>query len=316
MDLDGDGIKDMISGCYWTVDGRQTRKGEIYFFAGLGGGRYAASTRLTDANGKTLQISEASSVAIVDWDRDGTLDLVCAFSHAPVKFLKGLGQLTFGDPVDLTTRDGIVIQRSEAGVAVGDWDSDGIPDLILGAGNGEVVFYKAIQQATGKLPTLEPEIQLIPPAEMLAELAAPEGLEILNPRSRGRAKPAVADWNGDGKSDLLVGDCVRIGPYKTSEEVAVLRGNEARHRALEGLYRAQLKEIEAEVARAMGFGSFQEVLAAGVETANRFYRATQESRDRDPSVQAWAQEMRKLEVAIAPFKKTVTHGFVWVYLRR
>ncbi|HEY1378891.1 MAG TPA: VCBS repeat-containing protein, partial [Gemmataceae bacterium] len=47
MDLDGDGIPDLISGSW---------PGEIFFFKGKGKGRFEAPVKLKDKNGKTINI--------------------------------------------------------------------------------------------------------------------------------------------------------------------------------------------------------------------------------------------------------------------
>jgi hypothetical protein len=69
-----------------------------------------------------------------------------------------------------------------------DWNSDGRKDIICGAGNGDVCFLRN----TGS----DPIPDFVPPALIPNTSVGCHG---------GYACPAVVDWNGDGKQDLLVG---------------------------------------------------------------------------------------------------------------
>jgi hypothetical protein len=78
---------------------------------------------------------------VADWDGDGTPDLLVN-SNPNVNFLRGLGRDAAGR---WRFRDeGPVSPHVLAGHAtkptVGDWDRDGIPDLLIGAEDG--FFYQ------------------------------------------------------------------------------------------------------------------------------------------------------------------------------
>ena len=78
-----------------------------------------------------------------------------------------------------------------------DWDGDGLADLLVGSGSGAVQWFR--NSGTRTAPKLAKPV----------ELAAAAGREfnvkkLVAPATR--TKPAVADWNGDGRPDLLVGD--------------------------------------------------------------------------------------------------------------
>src|SRR5690606_3584467 len=86
--------------------------------------------------------------------------------------------------------DGMVIQvAGPASPSMADWNEDGILDLLLGDGNGEVYWYEGAA------------------AEGRYEFAAPISFQIADVQDvpRRNAAPFVVDWNGDSRNDLLIG---------------------------------------------------------------------------------------------------------------
>ena len=71
-----------------------------------------------------------------------------------------------------------------------DWNNDGLQDMVVGDGPGYVHLY--FNKGTGNMP----------------ELGSGSNIEAggVPINVGGRAAPAVDDWNGDGKKDLLVGN--------------------------------------------------------------------------------------------------------------
>ena len=69
MDLDGDGVLDILSGSYWP--------GDLYLFRGEGKGRFKASEIIKDKDGKPVRVGYASTVFAYDWRGTGKLDLLC-----------------------------------------------------------------------------------------------------------------------------------------------------------------------------------------------------------------------------------------------
>jgi hypothetical protein len=83
-----------------------------------------------------------------------------------------------------------------------DWDEDGLWDLVVGAADGGVYWYRNSGQPAK--PAFEPPVALVPKHEGISynELLEP-GEE---PRPGIRAQIAVTDYDGDAKLDLLLGD--------------------------------------------------------------------------------------------------------------
>ena len=99
----------------------------------------------------------------------------------------------------------------EAGKAVGgwdwgsnvhwyDWDRDGVSDILVGSEDGGVRWYRNVGEENK--PVFTSPVVLITDMttdEMFAKLEEPV-------RSASRCKVHATDWDGDGLTDLLVGD--------------------------------------------------------------------------------------------------------------
>jgi hypothetical protein len=186
VDLDGDGKLDLVTGSY--------SPGDIYWFR-CKEGRTFEDKKVLVASGKGKNGTGklcASSVAAVDWDGDGLVDLIVGNIWGEVFFLKNTGTKTapkFADPAPLQAGGEPIKVGGDAGPCVADWDGDGKPDLLVGDGAGKLWFFK--NAGTKSEPKLE-AARTIEPAGKPLEIGQ-------------RLKLAVADWNGDGLLDLLVG---------------------------------------------------------------------------------------------------------------
>ena len=205
MDLDGDGRTDMLSGSW---------PGELYLFKRKPNGTFAAPEKLKSGLMSTLNVGRASAVAAADWDGDGDADLIVGNIDGQVWLLTNEGtkqKPSFSRKEQLKAKgQAIKDDGGDAGPCVADWDGDGKLDLLLGSGSGSVVWYRNVGTAT------KPE--LAAPVNLIEKATSPwEGKADLT-RSCVRAKPAVADWNGDGRPDLLVGDFVSVGKDRENRE--------------------------------------------------------------------------------------------------
>ena len=84
-------------------------------------------------------------------------------------------------------------------VTAADLDGDGDLDLLVGDGDGSVSLFANTGNA--RQAEFAEAQQLIPAGEVTYGPAAPT-----EPTRGTRAKVCAADWNGDGRLDLLVGD--------------------------------------------------------------------------------------------------------------
>jgi hypothetical protein len=194
VDLDGDGRSDILSGSW---------PGEVYFFRRNKDGTFAAAEQLKGRAGKPVNVGHASSAFAADWDGDGRPDLIIGTLTGEVVFLRNEGRKetpTFAAGVAVTAGGKAIKVNGDAAPVVADWDSDGKPDLIVGAEDGSVVWYR--NTGTPSKPDLRPARPLVGKSPV-----GWGGDSKRRPGEHGlRVKPCVFDWDGDGRLDLLLGD--------------------------------------------------------------------------------------------------------------
>ena len=284
VDFDGDGRTDVLTGSFPGVQ---------FLFRRNSDGTFAQAEVLRDKHGE-IQFGYPqrhrynSTVFVYDWDQDGKRDLLLGrhiYSLVPNEGDRR--QPVFGDAVPLEI-NGVRIPQGIVGPCVADWDGDGRDDLIIGQG-GDIVWYRNTGEK-GR-PILSAPQVLVPDNRGSAFGKEPVGNE-----PRRFQAVCVADSNGDGRLDLLVGDT-----YTAENELP------------EPTAEQQAKDEKAAKTR-RDCWSEMEVLTA----TTRSPAATVQEDD-----QRWRRLLRTLQELAAsdPDGRQVTgarakrHGRVWMYAR-
>jgi hypothetical protein len=213
VDWDADGKLDLVAG---------DERGEVWFYRNTGTAaepELAAGVQV-EANGKPIcgtrriyervdgeyKVKETiagsseladkySKIHAADWNGDGKLDLLIGHSRGEFLLYVNSGEKgapAFGDPAVIKPESGNFPVRPSPFLV--DWNGDGVRDLLVGSEGGTVVFHPNI--GSEKEPRYGPGETLMAGGNVL--------------KKGNRARFDVADWNNDGKLDLLVGDYYSI----------------------------------------------------------------------------------------------------------
>jgi hypothetical protein len=208
-DFNGDGVLDIMAGQYYERPGSPgpgNPRGDvfgIYYFQNAGthtAPRLLPGVQLKDWQGRPICHGFYSNPTMVDWNRDGRMDVlvtggICG-KPAAVYLNEGSGKLR---PHTIPYRGLMPAMGTEgtdfaAPVCV-DLDGDGLLDLVVGDGEGRVLYYRGLKG-----------LQYAPPVMIKSQGKPIDEYGESDPGEahRGYVKVVFADWNGDGHRDMIM----------------------------------------------------------------------------------------------------------------
>ena len=292
MDIDGDGHIDILSGSYSRMENDMA--GLFHVFRGKKGGGFGKAEVLKGTDGKPLIIPGDQEKTLVekictrpfavDLDGDGNLDLVVGNFGGTFYVFKGKGKGQFDPKPEmlLAGKDPLRVKGGHSDPFVIDLDGDGDLDIVSGSSDGGVYWAENIA-GKGKPPVFAQFRPLIKPPEIkkqTTQRATTVKEEDLKGPTRA-TRVWVADVNGDGKLDLLVGDSVTLtAPAK-------------------GLTEAEMKkQLE----------QWEKDFSAAAEAMRKAKGETEEKKARE--------EYNKVYRRRSEIVKEEMTGFVWLYLQK
>ncbi|MFH1859439.1 MAG: VCBS repeat-containing protein [bacterium] len=171
-------------------------EGLVWLFIGNGSAnspQFDAGIPLNDNNGE-IDVGEYSCPYLADYNNDGTPDLLVGNGNGYIWYYpkQGLAEYIFGTGTMI--KAGTKTEMNVGGKAAPifhDWNEDGLKDMIVGDEYGYINYFRNIGTLTS------PAFGSVSSRIKANNQDIDVGWE---------AKPAIIDWNGDKKNNLLISD--------------------------------------------------------------------------------------------------------------
>ena len=191
LDWDGDGRKDLLLG---LADGTVQAYLNVGTDAEPAFDTGAAVQYGQPGSKADISVGGRATLDVADWNADGTPDLIVGALDGGVRVY--LNEAVAGIPdlrTEMAVQDGgsaLVVPSARSSPVFTDLDGDGLPDLVVGNTDGELILYPNV--GTPAVPAFDGYQRI-----------EADGSPILIGTERSR--PFVADHDLDGLDDILVG---------------------------------------------------------------------------------------------------------------
>ena len=325
-DFDGDRVLDLIANSY--------DPGHCHLFRGLPGGEFAESVEVVDQKGNPVRSSHSveypwksfgSFFEPTDWDDDGDLDLLIGDFDGALKLRINQGDSTAAKFAEVNQAvwsvSGPIHVKGHCCPVVGDMDGDGLWDIVVGSEDGSVTYFR--NRGMPGTPEFEDGLTLVKPSPDLGYERISWSDEDIYPGIRSQVD--LADMNGDGRLDLLVGDFYTAYKFRndlSAEEKQKVSNLVASRRVQQNTFYKELSLLGAEIDKRYP-GERVNSPEAKAERA----RAEREYFETEAGQQYQASE-EQFYAALRPFIATnqtspdafhefsKSHGHVWVYIQK
>jgi len=280
VDFDGDGRTDILTGSgiggevflfrrkadqtFDEAEVLQNREGQVQMH------RWLASGRSRPRSGNVTALA-------YDWDKDGDLDLLLGYLPLCLVLNEGTAREPSFDGGRLIECEGEPIIGGLRSPHMADWDGDGLDDLLAGL-DRNIVWYRNIGQPDR--PEFGAPRVLVPSLTLYPNIETPDG------QPGPHHTFCVADFNADGRLDLLLSDRFR-GTIDEDNKRELTVADRDRQNALYKLYKDLRDEPEGETRE---------------ERIERYRR----------QLRTW-QEYAELRLATS--RGCLHRGYVWFYER-
>ncbi|MHC4840055.1 MAG: FG-GAP repeat domain-containing protein, partial [Planctomycetota bacterium] len=325
MDVNADGISDILSGCY-SQKGHDDMVGSFWLLEGQKDGTFKKPIELKGTDGKLLQVHAkmdekrtnlteniCTRPFAVDWNGDGKLDIISGNFKGNFFLFIGEGEGKFQPTATkLTSEDGVELKVNgvHSDPFVIDWDKDGDLDLLAVGSAGEIVWAENTAEITDeKVTGAEAQAPVLSGFKTILKAVAENG-------PAGSTRMHIADVNGDGKLDILVGDKFSSGGVARSDlsedEKAAFEKAQTEYTAASTKYREIYNEYRA---------AFQKEVDAAEEPMSRedqnnlWKEKYSKKVNEDEALLECRAKMNELRAVIAKGKTPyVRGGRVWLYV--
>lgn len=210
-DYDGDGVNDLFIGASdWREygwDDAYNSKGEwtngplhgfVYWVKNTGSNevpKYGKAEQIL-VNNSPLDVYGRPSPNLVDWDKDGDMDIICGEFLDRISLFENIGTRT--KPEYATGKflqvngETLHLELEMPEVVVYDWDNDKDYDIIVGKEDGRVVYIENTGFDTNREPILAEPVYFKQQAEFV--------------KCGALSTPCSYDWDADGDEDIIAGN--------------------------------------------------------------------------------------------------------------